>query len=74
VRLLLKLDHASPTAPQQNVPIPNPNANKNTTGMKGAKGYTTGSGTVSGNTAGAGTTVDAPNNNGDVTPSGLTDD
>ena len=66
--------NASPTAPQQNVPIPNPDTNKNTTGMKGDKGYTTGSGTVSGNTAGASTTVDAPNNNGGATPSGLTDD
>ena len=66
--------NASPAAPQPNVPIPSPDTNKNTTGVKGDKGYTTGSGSVSGNSAGATTGVDAPNINGGATPSGLTDD
>ena len=66
--------NASPIAPQPNVPIPNPDLNKSTTGMNGEKSFTTGSGTASGNTAGASTGVDAPNNNGGATPSGLIDD
>jgi hypothetical protein len=68
--------NASPTAPQPNVPIPNPNLNKSAVGMNGEKekSVTTGSGTASGNTAGASTGVDAPNNNGGSTPSGLIDD
>jgi hypothetical protein len=66
--------NASPTAPQPNVPIPNPDLNKRTTGTNGEKSLTTGSGTGSGNAAGASTGVDAPNNNGGSTPSGLTDD
>src|SRR4051794_1369501 len=63
--------NASPTAPHPNVPIPNPDLNKRATGMNGEKSLTTGSGTNSGNTAGASTGVDAPNNNGGSTPSGL---
>jgi len=66
--------NASPTTPQPNVPIPNPDLNKRTTGMNGEKSLTTGSGTASGNTAGASTGVDAPNNNGGSTPSGLIND
>src|SRR5690349_696259 len=65
---------ASPTAPQPNVPIPNPDLKKDTTGTTGEKSLTTGSGTMSGNTAGASTSVDAPNNNGGSTPSGMVDD
>jgi hypothetical protein len=42
--------------------------------MNVEKSFTTGSGTASGNTAGASTGVDAPNNNGGATPSGLIDD
>ena len=66
--------NASPTAPQPSVPIPNPDLDKSTTGMNGEKSLTTGSGANSGNTAGASTGVDAPNNNGGSTPSGLIDD
>ena len=66
--------NASLTAPQPNVPIPNPDRNQSTTATNGEKSLTTGSGTTSGNTAGASTSVDAPNNNGGSTPSGLVDD
>ena len=66
--------NASPTAPQPNVPIPNPDRTKSTTATNGEKSLTTGSGMTPGNTAGASTGADAPNNNGGSTPSGLADD
>jgi hypothetical protein len=66
--------NASPTVPQPNVPISNPDLSKRNTGVNGEKSLTTGSGTVSGNTAGASTGVDAPNNNGGATPNGLIND
>jgi hypothetical protein len=66
--------NASPTAPQPNVPIPNPDLKKSTNGLNSEKSSTTGSGMASGSTAGASTGVDAPNNNGGSTPSGLIND